>query len=232
MSVTPPPQDTRSRPPVASPGALGGQGGWPVLLLNAVVPFGVYQVLSRAGVDPIPALAAAAVFPLLGTVLAWVRSGRPDAIGLLALLFFGLGIAVAAVTANASVVLYQGAVVNVVSGLLCFASLLWARPLLFYVSRQFAAGDEPEAVARYDALWRRPAFRTAQRTLTVAWGSWGLLQAAVRVAMTAFLPIAAVLAVWPLLDLLVTVLLVSWSITYSRSAARDDAAPPAAPAAP
>jgi putative effector of murein hydrolase LrgA (UPF0299 family) len=160
-----------------------------------------------------------------------VRTGRPDAIGLLALLFLGLGVGVAAATDNPLVVLYQGSVVNVVSGLLCFGSLLWPRPVMFYLSRQFAAGDDREAIERFDALWQGAAFRTSQRTLTVAWGSWGLIQAAVRVAMTTFLPIAAVLAVWPLLDLLVTALLVSWSISYSRSAARQDRAPSAATAA-
>jgi hypothetical protein len=163
---------------------------------------------------------------LIGTVRGWVRTGRPDAIGLMALLFLGIGIAIAVVTGSAQAVLYQGAVINVLSGVLCFVSLLWARPLLFYIGRQFAAGDDPEQLARYDALWDRPAFRTSQRVLTLSWGAWGFAQAAVRTVLTATLPIGAVLAVWPLVDLLVTVLLVAWSVSYSRRAARLDPAPP------
>jgi hypothetical protein len=221
MSATTPPDPPG--PPVA-PRPPAGLGSWQVLLLNAVGPFVVYQVLTRAGVDAVPALSAAAVLPLIGTIRGWVRSGRPDAVGLMALLFLGIGIAIAVVTGSAQAVLYQGAAINVLSGILCFASLLWARPLLFYIGRQFAAGDDPAASARYDALWERPAFRTSQRVLTVAWGAWGFAQAAVRTVLTAALPIGAVLAVWPLVDLLITVLLVSWSISYSRRAARAEAA--------
>ena len=209
--------------PSATPGSPSGRGRWLGLLLTAIGPFVVYQALTRGGAPPAPALAAAAVLPLLGTARGWVRTGRPDAIGLLALLFLGLGIAVAAATAAARVVLHQGALFNAVSGLLCFGSLLWARPLLFYVGRQFTAGDDPGALAWYDALWGGPAFRTSQRVLTVAWGAWGLAQAAIRAGLTAALPVATVRAVWPLLDLLVilvTVLLVAWSISYSRRAAQ------------
>jgi hypothetical protein len=217
MSISTPPLS-----PSTPPAAPGGGGSWSVLLLNAVGPFVVFQALSRAGVDALPALAAAAVLPMVGTVPGWVRNGRPDAVGLLALLFLGVGIAVAHVTGSAQAVLYQGALLNVLSGVLCFVSLLWARPLVFYIGRQLTAGDDSEARARYDDLWRLPAFRAAPRALTVAWGAWGFAQAAARTVLTATLPAGAVLAVWPLVDLLVTVLLVSWSISYSRRSARSE----------
>jgi hypothetical protein len=163
MSISTPPLS-----PSTPPAAPGGGGSWSVLLLNAVGPFVVFQALARAGVDALPALAAAAVLPLIGTVRGWVR------------------------------------------------------PLVFSIGRRLTAGDDSEALVRYDDLWRLPAFRASQRTLTVAWGVWGFAQAAARTVLTATLPVGAVLAVWPLVDLLVTVLLVSWSISYSRRAARSE----------
>src|SRR5687768_16676979 len=100
------------------------------LILNVAGPFAAYYLLTRAGVGPVPALAASAVLPLAGTVRGWIRSRRPDAVGLLALLFIALGIAVAAATDNPLVLLLKGSVVNAAYGLLCLASLLWRRPLL------------------------------------------------------------------------------------------------------
>ncbi|HET7768689.1 MAG TPA: VC0807 family protein, partial [Chloroflexota bacterium] len=151
---------------------LSGPGGSAFrvgLALNVLAPFVAYQVMSRLGVGPVPALAAAAVLPLAGTVRGWVRSGRLDVTGGLALLFIALGIVVAVATDNPLVLLLKGSVVNAAYAVLCLASLLWRRPLLFYVGRQFATSGDRAAMERYDGLWEAPVFRASQRRATVVW---------------------------------------------------------------
>ena len=201
---------------------LSGPGGNAFrvgLALNVLGPIVAYQVLSRLGVGPVPALAAAAVLPLAGTVRGWLRSGRLDAVGGLSLLFIALGIVVAVATDNALVLLLKGSVANAAYAALCLASLLWRRPLLFYVGRQFATGGDRAAMERYDGLWEAPAFRASQRRATVVWALWGLTQAGLRTALALQLPIGTFLLVWRPLDVVVTVGLVAWTVSLTRQAA-------------
>ena len=145
-------------------GILRRGGRWPVLLLNAVVPFVVYQALSRAGVDPIPALAGGGRLPPdrdgLG-VGAHRTAGRYRPAGAPLL---RPGDRRRGVTDNPLVVLYQGSVVNVVSGLLCFGSLLWPLVRMFYLSPSSPPGTTGKPSRGSTRCGRgRAAFRTSQR---------------------------------------------------------------------
>ena len=139
------------------------------LLLNVVGPFVTYQTLLRSGLGPVPGLAAAAIFPLAGIARSWIRARRPDALGLLALLFICLGISIAFATNNPLVLLLKGAVSNIAYALLSLSSLLWRWPLVFYVGRQLTSGGDPQKMERYDDLWQLAPFRASQRHATIVW---------------------------------------------------------------
>jgi hypothetical protein len=198
-------------------GALA-RGPWPSLLFNAACPWAAYQVLTAQGVATVPALAVTAVFPMAGTVLGWARARQPEVLGLLSLLLIGLSLAVALATDNPLVVLLRGSLSNAVFALLCFGSLGLARPLMFYVARQFTTGWDQVAVARFDAQWQHPGFRGAMRRITTAWGCWLLAEAAGAVLAALLLPVSTFLATWPVVANAGTFAMIYWSLNYGRRA--------------
>jgi hypothetical protein len=210
--------------------AAGAAGPWPSLLLNAVCPWVTYQVLTAQGVAALPALAATAAFPIAGVALGWVRARRLDALGGLSLLLIAVSLAVAFATENPLFVLVRGSIGNTVFGLLCFGSLVVGRPLMFYVARQFMAGWDAAAAARFEAQWREPAARRAFRTITLVWGVWLFALAAARVAAAVLLPISTFLALWPIVSTGGTFAMIYWSMAYGQRSARWSALLASAPA--
>jgi hypothetical protein len=188
----------------------------PSLLLNAGCPWAAYQILTTVGVGAVPAVAATAVFPIVGTLVGWVRSGRPDVFGLLSVLFILVSVAVAFATDNLLVILLRGSVTNGIFALLCFGSLAFGKPLMFYAARQFVAGWNRAAFVRFDAQWAQPGFRQTMRQITVGWGCWFVAQAIGRVVAIQLLPVSSFLAAWPIASTLGTVGMISWSMGYAR----------------
>ena len=197
-------------------------GPWPSLLLNALLPWVTYQVLTAQGIETLPALAATAVFPVIGVALGWVRARRLDVLGGLSLLLIGLSLAVAFATENPLFVLVRGSVGNVVFGVLCFGSLIAGRPLMFYVARQFMAGWDREAAARFDAYRGEPAARRVYGRITFAWGVWLFALAAARVVAALLLDPSTFLALWPVLSTGGTFAMVYWSMGQGQGTASAD----------
>jgi hypothetical protein len=204
----------------AGRGLGAGMGPLPSLLLNAVFPWVTYQVLTAQGVATLPALAVTAAFPAAGVALGWARARRFDVLGGLSLLLIGLSLAVAFATENPLFVLVRGSVGNVVFGFLCFGSLVVGRPVMFYVARQFTAGWDAGAAARFEAQWREPGARHVFRTITVAWGVWLLVLAAGRVAAAVLLPVSTFLVAWPVASNVGMFAMIYWSMVYGRRGAR------------
>jgi hypothetical protein len=159
------------------------------------------------------------VFPVSGILIGWRRSGRPDILGVLTLFFIGLSLAVAVAVNDPMILLLRGSVRNAAFALLCFGSLALARPLMFYVARQFAAGWDQVAMLHFDAQWEYPGFRRAMRQITLAWGCWLLAEAVVRVPAALLLPVSTFLATWPAATTVGTLAMMYWSMTHVGRAA-------------
>jgi hypothetical protein len=203
--VTPPSAETRVRAP------------WLSLLLSGVLPFVVYQVLTRQGASVVTALAWAMIFPAIDIVLGLVRTRRVDFIGAAALFFLAVSIVVALLTDEPLIVLLRPAVTTGIFGLICFGSLWVRRPILYYLSRQFVATQDRTWAESFPELWQTESeFRTGIRRLTIAWGAWLLLNAAARTVLVLFLDVGTFLAVWPIASNLGMIAMVAWSISYGQ----------------
>ena len=186
----------------------------PSLLVNAVAPFVAYQVLTGTGVE---ALQTAAVFPIVGVARGYVRTRRADIIGVVSLVFIVVGVVASLISGDPRFVLIKESLLTGVFGLVCLASLLLPRPLMFYFGRQFMTGGDPLRAAEFESKWQYPHFRTANRVITLVWGLAYLVEAAVRVALSFVLPITQFLLVSPIRAIGVTVALISWTMAYARS---------------
>ena len=190
------------------------------LLLYGAAPFIAYQFLTRNGVGSVRAIALTAVFPLLGLLIQGVRTRRAEGIALLSLVFIAAGIAGSLISNDPRFYLIRVSFGTAAFGLTFLVSLLFRRPLMFYLGRVTVAGGDPRRLAYYDSRWAFPGFRHVQRVLTVTWGVTYVLEAAVRVAVAWSLPTSTVLVIEPLLSSGVFVALLVWTLRYTTSRAR------------
>jgi hypothetical protein len=193
----------------------------PSIVVNGILPFVLYQILTSRGVPVLSALLLTSIFPLAGIAFGWTRRGSLDAIGLLSLIFIGAGIATSFISGNPRFYLVKESFGTAAFGLAMLISLAFARPMMFYLSRQGATGDNPEAAARWNGLWTTaPMFRHMLRVMTVVWGVGLVTEAAVRVVLALVAPASVVLAVGQVMAYVVIALLLLWSFNHGRSVQR------------
>ncbi len=190
----------------------------PSVLVNAVLPFLLYQILTARHLTPVTALTLTAVFPLAWIVATAIRARRVDMIGAISLAFIIVGVATSLIAGSTRVYLVKESFLTGIFGLACLVSLAWPRPLLFYLGRQFASGGDTARAARYNLRWESPAFRSRQRLLTAVWGGVLVGEALLRIALAFLLPTAAAVIVSPLLAYMVIAGGILWTLWYAREA--------------
>lgn len=220
----------RTQPASFRPAAAATEGEWavdggtlvrglvPSVLVNAVLPFLLYALLTRRQVSAVTALSLTALFPLTWTVVTAIRARRLDVIGALSLAFIIVGVATSLLSGSTRLYLVKESFLTGLFGLACLISLLRPRPLLFYLGRQFASGGDAARTAGYDQRWQQPAFRSRQRLLTAVWGGVLVGEALLRVALAFLLPTAAAVIVSPLLAYVVIAGGIVWTLWYAREA--------------
>jgi len=193
----------------------------PSIVVNGVLPFVLYQILTGRGVPVLTALLVTSVFPLAGIGFGWLRRGSLDAVGVISLIFIVAGIATSFISGNPRFYLVKESFGTGAFGLAMLISLAFARPLMFYLSRQGATGGNPEAVARWNDLWTTaPTFRHMLRVMTVVWGGGLVIEAAIRVVLALVAPASVVLAVGQVMAYVAIAVLLLWTFSYGRSVQR------------
>lgn len=187
------------------------------LLLAAVLPWIAYQVLTSRGVESITALALTAIFPVAGTAIGWVRLGRPDIIGVLSVTFIAISLTVGLTTGSELVILARRSVNNLIFAGLCFGSLWFDRPLMFYLARQYMAGWDRSAFDSFAARLEQPGFRRAMRRITFGWGCWLVVQAIARVVAADLLDVSTFLIVSPTVTAIGSFAMLGWSFKEVRT---------------
>ncbi len=183
--------------------------------VNAVLPYAVFLLLRRYGLDVVPALAISAVFPAASVILGAVLRHRVEAIGLVVLAASGAGIIGGLWFTSPLLLLAKGSFITGMVGTLFLASLLARRPLVFHA---VAAGRDEAARARYAALWDLlPAFRRLMRRMTAIWGIALYAEASLRLLLIKLLPIAVFLPVSEAMWMSFFALMMAWSWRYGRA---------------
>jgi hypothetical protein len=148
MTTTPPPGRGFSLPAVL-----------PSLLIDGLCPYLAYTLLIAyvPGISQIMALAIGAIFPATYGVVGIVRRRHLDIIGAVVLIGIAVSMAATFVGGDPKMLLIRESFVTGALGLVCLLSLLWPRPLMFYIGRQFSTGHDAAEIERFNALWRFPA---------------------------------------------------------------------------
>lgn len=167
----------------------------PNLVINGVLPIVLYQLLIRNGVATVPALVAGSIFPLGYTLWSWVRTRRMDFIAGISLFFIVLSAAASLISGSTRFTLLKESFFTGLFGLVFLGSLLTARPLMFYMTRSFSTGGDPERVRQWNDRWQYPGFRHAMRVITVIWGAMFVADALIRVGLVFVLSTSVFLVV-------------------------------------
>ncbi|MFJ3171084.1 VC0807 family protein [Streptomyces roseus] len=211
-----PPQATQPKPPARSGGAAAL--GWILTIgLNVVAPILTYNQLHDHGWSEFSALLVSGAWPVLDSAisLAWRR--KLDEFAIVTLVFLVITAVVSLVGAHsARALLIKDSGVTGLFGLLCLATLLAPRPLMFYFGRKFATDGTPESTAWWNGLWQFDGFRRTMTVMTTVWGIAYLAEAAVRVGLVFVLPTDTMVIVSPVLIYGTLGLLALWTARYAR----------------
>ncbi|MFJ3827925.1 VC0807 family protein [Streptomyces sp. NPDC090046] len=210
-------QDTQPAPPKRSGGAAAL--GWILTIgLNVVAPIITYNVLTGDhGWSEFSALLLSSAWPVLDSVisLAWRR--KLDEFAVVTLVFLVITAVVSLVGAHsARALLVKDSGVTGLFGLLCLATLLAPRPLMFYFGRKFATDGTPESTAWWNGLWQYEGFRTSMNRMTLVWGVAYVTEAVVRVVLAFTLSTRTMVVVSPVMIYGVLAALGVWTAMYGK----------------
>jgi intracellular septation protein A len=186
----------------------------PTLVFDVAMPVVLFFLLTGYGVSTLWALVASGLFPAINNVRIWVGSRRLEPVGIIVMTFLAIGTATSLITGSVFFALTKASFLTAAFGLICLGSLLTRRPLLFYIVRQFVAGDDPVRLEWWNGLWQYPHFRAAQRLVTAVWGVAYLVEAFLRIGAALFLSPAQVVTISHVMAFVVLVALILWTRRY------------------
>ena len=186
----------------------------PTLLFDVAMPIVAFNVLVHYGVSTLWALIAGGAFPAINNLRVWIRSRRLEPLGIIVMTFLAVGTAASLISGSVFFALIKESFLTATFGFICLGSLLGERPLMFYINRQFVAGDDPARIEWWNGLWQYPHFRAATRFVTAVWGIAYVVEALVRVGFAMILSPAKVVAISPVMAFGVTIVLIAWTRRY------------------
>ena len=212
-------RDSLSAPPTAKPFRFSML--IPGLVLNVAAPIAIFKGLEAFGAAPVCALAGGCAPPLLANLWTWVRTRRIDATGFLIVASLVSGVVGSLLTGDLGSRIVTDCIVGCGWGVGFGASLLLARPALFYLIRSLVAGDDQTRVEAWNNLWRFPTFRTAMRFMTATWAVVYFAQVIIELAAARLLPTDTVVTFAPLLSTGGTLGLIAFSRIYMLATRRN-----------
>lgn len=195
------------------------------LVLNIAIPLLLYNLSKRyISSSDVVALSVAAIFPFVNSLFGIIRHRQIDLIAVLALLGTIVGMCGVLLGGDAKLLLIRESFFTGVLGLVCFISLLFPRPLMFYFARQMVAGKDAEKLAAFNTMAQNPHVLAVHRRITIVWGFAFFGEFLVRVILAYTLPVVVVLGVAPIITTGIVVATFLWTFAYARAAAKRGAA--------
>jgi hypothetical protein len=142
------------------------------------------------------------------------RFRRLDAISLLALLGIFLSLGAMTIGGNARFLLLRESLVTGMIGIVFLASLLFPRPLAYYLARSGEAKRSPEELKVSDAAWHEKHLVRAMYLMTWVWGLGLVSEAALRCWLVWSWPVEQFLAIAPFIGYGIYFSLMGWSLWY------------------
>jgi hypothetical protein len=189
----------------------------PSILVNGVLVYLIYiNLKSHTSVSDLVALLVSSIPALASEVVSLVRHRRLDVLGVIVLAFIAVSAVIGLISGDPKLLLIRESFLTVVFGVTCIVSLFFARPILFYIIRYFATGNDPAKSPLFDARWENPLFRRYFRLVTLVWGIVYIVEFPIRVYLVYHLTTRNYLAIGPLVFYGILLALIAFSIALRR----------------
>ena|SRR5258708_6531676 len=187
------------------------------IFVNGVLPFATYKVLAPhfASGSVIPLLYAS-VFPIVGLTVGFIRTRIIDAIAIFALFGIVYSLVTMLLAGEVKLALILGSTQGFLIAAVFFVSALVRRPILFFMVRQFVAGNDLERRARFAAVDKSDGGQTFF-IATMVWAVGIAALGAIALGLALTLAPATFLLVNNIVNTAVNVILLVWTIRFVRS---------------
>lgn len=193
------------------------RGLMPSILFNAVLPYFVFTYMkSQMSASDLTALIVSGIPSLIYEVVTIIRQRQVDILGMVTLAVIVINLFLGLIGGDAKLLLIRESFVTVVLGAACIVSFIFKRPVLFYIIRYFATGNDPAKVPVFNTRWQYPIFRRYVRILNVVWGVTYLVEFAVRVVLVYNFSVQQSLAISNIAFTGLTIALFAFTVVYSR----------------
>jgi hypothetical protein len=221
--------DTTAETP-APPGEFRLTQMLPTLAVDVAAPIVIFNLLQHFGAPLLWSLVAGGLAPLANNLRVWITFRRLEPLGMIVIGFFIVGAAASLISGNVFFALIKDSFLTGAGGLVFLGSLFARRPLMFYIARQFVAGDDAARLEWWNGLWQHAEFRGGMRLVTATWGVVYLAEALLRVVFALTLKPAQVVAISPIMGFGATIALIAWTRRHMLAIrARREAQAAAAP---
>lgn len=183
----------------------------PTLFFDVAMPIILFNLLTHYHVPVLWALVAGGLSPAFNNLRIWIKSRRLEPLGIIVITFLAVGTAVSLISGSVFFALIKDSFLTGTFGVICFASLFAKRPLLFYIVRQFVAGNDPVRIDWWNGLWQIAEFRRGMRFVTAVWGAAYMTEALARVGFALMLSPGQVVAISPIMGFSVLIVLIAWT---------------------
>jgi hypothetical protein len=188
------------------------------ILINMVAPSVLYRLAApHYGTGSLIPLAISGLPPILSLAYSVIKLKAVDFLGLFAAEGVAVNIAALLLAHSEHGALIGRSLQNIPLALIFLGSLAFKRPLVFYMARQFATGNDPIAAQAFDRAADQPRDLNVYRVLTWVWTVALLVKCAGTVWLASVLLTKSYLVFSPLWDLVSDSALMSWSILYGRA---------------
>jgi intracellular septation protein A len=186
----------------------------PTLIYAALVPYLIYRVGSEHyHLSAVNALLLAAISPVVGSLIEFVRKRQLSVLGLFALLGIAAKVVSALLFHDARLVLISDSLLTGVYGLLLLGSVLIGKPIVVLLVTSMYA-KSPEQRAQMKQSLQASGVHRHLLVLTTMWGMGLLLMLAVSVLLTYTLPVASVVLIRPVIDYGIIAALIAGTMAY------------------
>jgi intracellular septation protein A len=193
------------------------RGLLPSILVNGVLVFVIYFVVKHVtSASDFVALVISAIPAMIYTLLSLIRQRQVDVLGAFALITIAFSIVLTFFSGDVRLFQIRESFLTVLFGLVCLVSLLFPKPLWFYIIRYFTTGNKPEQMATFDMAWQYAGFRTYIRHITIFWGLIYVIEFVIRLVLVYNLPVAQFLLISPFIFYGITIAAIAFTLTYAR----------------
>ncbi|NSL56799.1 VC0807 family protein [Uliginosibacterium aquaticum] len=186
------------------------------LLLNLLAPWLAYSA-AEPHYGEFGALIASSLPPLAWSVFELLRYRRVDALSFFILGGIALSLLAMALGGDARLLLVRESLISGLFGIAFLVSLLFQRPLVYYLACAMAKrGDEQHGAGRFHAWWQLAGSRKLICEISFVWGTGLALEAALRIWLAWHWEPQRFLAIAPPLGYAIAGLMGAWTFWRVR----------------